>query len=578
MVSVQKARVLSAGDRRHFRMKTIPLYSALTIALLAGFLPAATLAAIPDAVPYQGRVAVDGTNFTGTGQFKFAIYEQTPGDTASAALLWTNAAGATSGTVAEPASSVSLPVTNGLYGAGLGDTALANMAALPVSLAPATSKRAFVRVWFDDGTHGFQAITPDLELRAAPFAREAANTASLGGVAFANFVRTDTANVFTAVDGVTITGTGPSADTPATGATVPVSGAGTRMEFLPGYSAFRAGTVTGSQWDAVNIGLNSTALGYNTVANGYRSTAIGSETTASGSSSVAVGNHSIAGARSSTALGFYTTASGFGSTALGCATTASGDVSTALGYTTTASGEGATALGYTTTASGRYATALGASTTASGDWATTSGHNTTASGVCSTAMGHSNEARIYCETVIGAYAPIIAPIGGTTSSWDPADPLFMIGNGTSDSARSIAFIVLKNGNAAVLGALAQGSDRNRKTDIVPADTAAVLAKVGALPLATWKYKDETVTHLGPMAQDFFAAFQLGGSDTSITSIDADGVALASIQELAKRVATLVEQNAAKDARIAQLETTNIEKNEQINRLAARLAALEAKIQ
>jgi hypothetical protein len=117
-------------------------------------------------------------------------------------------------------------------------------------------------------------------------------------------------------------------------------------------------------------------------------------------------------------------------------------------------------------------------------------------------------------------------------------------------------IVFKSGNATLQGTLTQGSDRNRKVDIIPADTATVLTKVAALPLAIWKYKDETVTHLGPMAQDFFAAFRLGGTDTGIASVDADGIALAAIQELKKQL-------DAKDARIAALEV--------------RLAAIEAKM-
>ena len=40
---------------------------------------------------------------------------------------------------------------------------------------------------------------------------------------------------------------------------------------------------------------------------------------------------------------------------------------------------------------------------------------------------------------------------------------------------------------------------------------AVLRKVVALPIATWNYKsqDAAIRHMGPMAQDFHAAFGLG---------------------------------------------------------------------
>lgn len=55
-----------------------------------------------------------------------------------------------------------------------------------------------------------------------------------------------------------------------------------------------------------------------------------------------------------------------------------------------------------------------------------------------------------------------------------------------------------------------------------------MRKVVALPLASWNYKDKaqdkSVRHLGSMAQDFHAAFGLGESDRTITTVDADGVA------------------------------------------------------
>ena len=62
---------------------------------------------------------------------------------------------------------------------------------------------------------------------------------------------------------------------------------------------------------------------------------------------------------------------------------------------------------------------------------------------------------------------------------------------------------------------------------------AVLDRVVAMPLATWNYKeqDDSIRHMGPMAQDFHAAFGLGVSDKLIDTVDPDGVALAAIQGL-----------------------------------------------
>lgn len=105
----------------------------------------------------------------------------------------------------------------------------------------------------------------------------------------------------------------------------PISGAGTRLMWIPSRSAFRVGTVEGwpwsGYWDAANIGLFSFATGYNIRASGRASTAMGSSTTASGFASTAIGHGTTASGFASTAMGYYTTASGDLSTAMGSAVT-----------------------------------------------------------------------------------------------------------------------------------------------------------------------------------------------------------------------------------------------------------------
>jgi hypothetical protein len=98
------------------------------------------------------------------------------------------------------------------------------------------------------------------------------------------------------------------------------------------------------------------------------------------------------------------------------------------------------------------------------------------------------------------------------------------------------------------------SDRNAKTDIAPLDDGAILAKVAALPISTWRYKTETgARHIGPMAQDFYAAFGVGEDDRHITSIDEDGVALAAVKALHGENEALLARSAGQDRRIAKLE-------------------------
>jgi len=105
------------------------------------------------------------------------------------------------------------------------------------------------------------------------------------------------------------------------------------------------------------------------------------------------------------------------------------------------------------------------------------------------------------------------------------------------------------------------SDRNAKENLEPVDGRAVLDKLCAVPLATWNYKtqDKSIRHIGPMAQDFAAAFRVGEDAKHITGVDADGVALAAIQGLNEIV-------QEKDARIAALEKSVAELKEIVGQL------------
>ncbi len=131
---------------------------------------------------------------------------------------------------------------------------------------------------------------------------------------------------------------------------------------------------------------------------------------------------------------------------MGAVTTAEGTASTAMGESTTAPGHNSTAMGYATTASGYRATAMGSNTTASGSYSTAMGFSSTAFGSHSTAMGHYTLAKPYASLVIGRYNDTTSL---SSTSWDPLDPVFIIGNGTANNARSNAMTVLKNGKTGI---------------------------------------------------------------------------------------------------------------------------------
>jgi hypothetical protein len=142
----------------------------------------------------------------------------------------------------------------------------------------------------------------------------------------------------------------------------------------------------------------------------------------------------------------------------------------------------------------------------------------------------------------------------------------------------VRFVTAIDGNGAPLAGvrLAAGSgswetlsDRNAKAAILPVDPRQVLETLMGVPVDTWHYKGQSnaVQHIGPMAQDFYAAFGLGEDSRYISSVDADGVALASIQGLYQVL-------QEKDARIAALEAQNADQEKRLNDLDARLTKLE----
>lgn len=115
------------------------------------------------------------------------------------------------------------------------------------------------------------------------------------------------------------------------------------------------------------------------------------------------------------------------------------------------------------------------------------------------------------------------------------------------------------GNLVILGTLTQLSDRNAKRDVRELDGRELLQKLASLPLSSWSYKSDAsaARHVGPMAQDFAAAFGLGQDDRHVAPSDVAGVSLAAVQALQRDF----------DARLA-------EKDAQLAALTQRLAALE----
>jgi len=193
------------------------------------------------------------------------------------------------------------------------------------------------------------------------------------------------------------------------------------------------------------------------------------------------------------------------------------------------------ALGFGTIASGFASTAFGTNTIASGNNTTVLGTNASTNfQQGSFVYGDGSTDRV----VVNASAPnqfVVRAAGGT------------IFYSSSDLSTGVQ---LPAGGGAWLNV----SDRNRKENFRDEDGEGVLVQIARLPVRSWNYKAQAprIRHLGPTAQDFWAAFGLGESDTTITTTDIDGVNLLAIQALERRTREQEREIEALQAELAAL--------------------------
>jgi hypothetical protein len=130
--------------------------------------------------------------------------------------------------------------------------------------------------------------------------------------------------------------------------------------------------------------------------------------------------------------------------------------------------------------------------------------------------------------------------------------------------------------AAGSGTWSTLSDRAAKRDLKRVEGSEVLERLVAMPLYRWRYVDElsAATHMGPVAQDFHAAFGLGDDERTITTVDADGVALAAIQGL---YAKLDQALRERDALIGTQAGAIAAQRDEIAEQRQEIAALRAQI-
>jgi len=330
------------------------------------------------------------------------------------------------------------------------------------------------------------------------------------------------------------------------------------------------GNIAGGRWATIGGGReNTTKSDWATIGGGEHISVTGQAATVAGGSWItatgdyaAVGggrynrangpNATVGGGLNNTANGYYVTVGG-------------GSNNKAFGYIGTVGG------GHGNTASGESATVAGGDTnTASGDFATVGGGgaNTASGYLAMVPGGDRNSAAGQVSFAAGRRAK--ANSLGCFVWGDATDADITCTTPNRWVARTTGGAVFWSNTALTTGVImytgggswSNASDRALKENFRVVDGREVLTRLATVPVMSWNYKsqDTAIRHMGPVSQDFYAAFGLGEDEKTISTVDAEGVSLAAIQglyelsqEQAGRIEELEAENASLEGRLVALE-------------------------
>lgn len=321
------------------------------------------------------------------------------------------------------------------------------------------------------------------------------------------------------------------------------TGAGTRFMWIPCRGSVRFGRAPigpgATSWDDSNMDDFTFAGGNQVTASDYGSFAYGDQVNVS--STVGVG------------FGSGVTVSGTAGFSAGASNVCSGFACTAIGYTVRAGGQGSVALGYRTTANNDYSVALGyrasnntrTGTMVMGDESTTDSVRNQADNEFR--IRYNGGIRLRVSTAANGNTP---GAGGNVG----CDLTMAVPSWTCASSRTL------------------------KENYQPVDGEDVLERIRHMPVTTWTMigADPSVKHLGPVAEDFYAAFGLGLGETAIGLGDIDGVNIAAAKALEVRTRTLQDELTRSRQEADALRARVAEQDRVLAELAARLERLEAR--
>jgi hypothetical protein len=514
----------------------------------------------PDTLSYQGRLTQSGTAVSGAVSLTFRLYLAGTGGSA----LWTE--------------TQSITTVGGLYSAILGKTT-----AFPAGLFNQA-------LWLSVQVGAEAEMTPRQELTSTAYSQLAKVATSLD-TGFTNglVVKVNGSPVLQVdnqyaspniIGGYSGNGTLPG----AVGATVAGGGRAVATCYDPvaGTDSKSCANVAG-YFSTVSGGEGNTAYWYSSVSGGTGNNASGTYST-------------VSGGTKNNASGTYSTVSGgtknnaseyFGSVSGGISNTASALASTVSGgQDNTASGETSTVAGgflNTASGSGAYAAGGGANATHASSFVW-NGFTDNSTGAIPKASLDSGRVHFYSPNGFTVFTTNPGVPNDCNKASPGTDCWVHINHDSQQISTS------SGGYLTAAGEWKNGSDRNSKTDFQTIDSQDVLARVVAMPVTQWRYKSEGagVTHIGPMAQDFFAAFKLGSDDKAIGTVDESGVALAAIQGLNQKLemqlgeknaqmANQAEQLAVQSAKITFQSEKLANQTEQLTSQSQRIQELESRV-
>ena len=339
-------------------------------------------------------------------------------------------------------------------------------------------------------------------------------------------------------------------------------------------------TATG-KYTVVSGGRDNIASGYAaTVGGGNLNTANDFYSTiAGGDSNISEGIYSfVGGGHSNDANGYYATISGgrYNSTFGGSPAIGGGHSNRAGNYGAISGGYSNMADNYSSISGGQSNTATGYSATICG------GDGNSVGGSYSAILGGSGNANngYYCTILGGEFDTLQSSLSmafGYNVFISGANQVeffdgayygrFGVNRDDRDGGLSHPIHVgtsTSNGNGAYLtagGTWTNTSSRTVKENFTPFENNTLLDKINGLSVTTWNFKSSTEKHIGPVAEEFVAAFDVGvireedglRDNRALAAGDVAGVALAGVQELITQNKELKAENENMKTMIENLE-------------------------